>query len=252
MNITILKFDSLESTNTEAIEQVKRGADEGLCVIAYEQTSGRGRHGRTWVSKKGDGLYFSIALRPKLAVEFLPLITLMTAVAVYDSLKDLYDLRPDIKWSNDVLVNKRKICGILAEAVETSKGLAIIVGVGVNLTSRGFPEELIDSATSIRDETGKSVETEELTESLTKFLTYFYTVLHEENGPLLIRKEWEKRSTYFEGKAVRVSLENESFQGTTKGLEQNGALRVLCKNGDLRIIQAGDVERLRANGDNNS
>ena len=116
MNFTILRFETLESTNTEAANQARQGADEGLCIIARQQTAGRGRHGRTWVSEKDSGLYFSIVLRPAIETRFLPLITLMTGVAVYDTLKEL-GLKPDIKWVNDVLIGEKKICGILAETV---------------------------------------------------------------------------------------------------------------------------------------
>ncbi len=87
MNFTILRFDSIESTNTEAVRQAKIGADEGLCIVARQQTKGRGRHGRVWVSEKDAGLYFSIVLRPKIETRFLPLLTLMSAIAVADVLR---------------------------------------------------------------------------------------------------------------------------------------------------------------------
>nr|MBA3785726.1 biotin--[acetyl-CoA-carboxylase] ligase [Acidobacteriota bacterium] len=87
MKFTILRFDSINSTNTEALNQAKQGADEGLCVVAKQQTDGRGRHGRTWISEKDAGLYFSLVLRPTIESKFLPLLTLMSAVAVYDVLR---------------------------------------------------------------------------------------------------------------------------------------------------------------------
>src|SRR5688572_4775518 len=115
MNFTILRFDSINSTNTEAVNQAKRGAEEGLCVVARQQTAGRGRHGRTWISEKDAGLYFSIVLRPVIENRFFPLITLMTAIAVADTLKNIYKLETDIKWANDVHIKGKKISGILAE-----------------------------------------------------------------------------------------------------------------------------------------
>ena len=129
MNFTILRFDTIDSTNTEAANQARRGADEGLCVIARQQTAGRGRQGRAWVSAKDSGLYFSVVLRPLVEAKLLPLITLMTGVAVHDTLKE-FGVDPDIKWVNDVLAGEKKICGILAETVETSTGLAVVVGIG--------------------------------------------------------------------------------------------------------------------------
>ena len=244
MNFNILRFDTVGSTNTEAIAQAKQGADEGLCIIARQQTAGRGRHGRTWVSEKGAGLYFSVVLRPEFEVRFLPLITLMAGVAVYDTLRE-HGLKPDIKWVNDILIDEDKISGILAETVETTKGLAVIVGIGINLRSSSFPPEIADLVTSIESETGQTPNAEDLANTLTKYFGYFYGILSDENGPNKILAEWQRRSSYFSGKSVRVVLENATIIGTTDGLEDNGALRVKIIGGEVKIIQAGDVENLR-------
>ena len=255
MNINILTFDTIDSTNTEALKQARLGADEGLCIIARQQTAGRGRHGRTWVSEPDAGLYFSIVLRPKIEMQYLPLITLMTGVAVCDMLDEL-GIDADIKWVNDLHVDGRKIGGILAETTDTPKGLAVIVGIGINIKSSNFPSEIDDTATSIEEQLSvppavagglmRPPSASQLAESLTKFLTYFYTVLQGENGPSNIIDEWRKRSTYFSGKPVRVVLENETLEGVTDGLESNGALRVRRNDGSLTIVNAGDVEQLRA------
>ncbi len=245
MNFTILRFDTIDSTNTEAINQAKRGADEGLCVAARHQTAGRGRHGRVWSSEKDAGLYFSVVLRPKIENKFLPLITLMTAVAVADILRELYGLQPDIKWVNDIHIGGKKVCGILAETVETAKGLGVIVGIGINLKSSNFPPEIAEVATSIEAEINRKTDIEELLNALTRFFNYFYQILQNKNGAAAIIDEWTKRSSYAFGKAVRVTLENEMITGTTDGVEKNGALRVKTGTGEIRIIAAGDVENLR-------
>lgn len=216
-----------------------------MCIIAKEQTAGRGRLGRDWVSEKDSGLYFSIVLRPKIDKQFLPLLTLMTSIVVYEVLKEFYNLKPDIKWSNDVHVGGKKISGILAETSETKTGLAVIVGIGINLTSQNFPANLSRIATSIEQETGQRPNLEELLDSLIRFFRYFYEIYQSENGAKQIRHEWAKRSSYFDGKDVRVKLENETIPGITCGLEENGALRVKTKNGEIKIIQAGDVEQIR-------
>lgn len=244
MNFTILRFDSIDSTNLEAIRQAQMGAGEGVCVVARQQAAGRGRHGRTWVSAKDAGLFFSLILRPKLETKFLPLITLMSAVAVFETLRES-GLNPDIKWVNDIHIDGKKICGILAETSETKKGLAVIVGVGINLKSTNFSLELKTSATSIESEIQKPIDAETLLQSLTLFLAKYYALLEGENGTTLILEEWAKRSSYFFGKKVRVKLENEIILGTTCGLEENGALRVKTKTKGVRIIQAGDVEMVR-------
>ncbi len=250
MDITVLRFDLLASTNDEAANQARQGAAEGLCVIAREQTAGRGRQGRSWISNAGDGLYFSIVLRPKIAREQLGLITLMTGVAVHDTLTEL-GLSPDIKWVNDILVNDKKISGILAEAVETPTGLAVIVGIGINV--KGQPA--LDTATSI--ETGlsepgavatgflshatDSIPTVETT-LIEKLKNWYETLNHDHNT---IIDEWSRRSTYFRGKHVRVTLPDSVIEGTTDGLEPNGALRVKLADGSVTVVQAGDVERVR-------
>ena len=248
MNFTILRFDSLDSTNTEALRQARQGAREGLCVIANQQTAGRGRHGRAWESPQGEGLYLSFVLRPTLASEDLPLITLMTGVAVYDTLVEI-GLKPDIKWPNDVLVNERKISGILAEMTEDRSTPAIVVGIGVNLTSKKFPSEIAETATSIESELKRNITAADLETALLKYLGYFYGILNEGGGSRAIVDEWRRRSTYADGKLVRVAFENGSTTGITDGIEPNGALRVRSSDGYVSIIQAGDVQRLRERTD---
>jgi BirA family biotin operon repressor/biotin-[acetyl-CoA-carboxylase] ligase len=246
MNLTVLRFDTLESTNTEAANQAKLCANEGLCILARQQTAGRGRQGRTWVSEPDSGLYLSVVLRPKLEIRFLGLITLMAGIAVHDLLKE-FGLRPDIKWVNDILVGEKKICGILAENVETPIGMAVIVGIGINLRSTSFSPEIMETATSVEAESGTQVEPDEIVSGLTGYLSYFYEILLEDEiGPREIVQAWRVRSSYFSGKRVRVSLEGQSFEGVTDGLESTGALRVRTDSGHVEIVQAGDVQRLRS------
>ncbi|MBA3694795.1 MAG: biotin--[acetyl-CoA-carboxylase] ligase [Acidobacteria bacterium] len=247
MKFTILRFDSINSTNTEALNQAKQGADEGLCVVAKQQTDGRGRHGRTWISEKDAGLYFSLVLRPTIESKFLPLLTLMSAVAIYDVLREVYKLKPDIKWANDVHINEKKVCGILAEMTETKRGLAVVIGIGINLKSSNLLPKLEAIATSIEQENNQKIDADKLLENLTTRLAKYYQILKNENGAEKIRQEWATRSTYFRGKSVTVQLGNESVMGTTRGLEESGALRVETKNGEIKIIHAGVVERLRKN-----
>jgi BirA family transcriptional regulator, biotin operon repressor / biotin---[acetyl-CoA-carboxylase] ligase len=248
MNFVVLRFDELGSTNTEALEQARRGADEGLCIVAAQQTAGRGRQGRMWQSPPGAGLYFSIVARPKLAPKYLPLLTLMTAVAIHETLTGHFGLRPDIKWPNDVHISGKKISGILAETTETDKGpsaTAVVIGVGINLRSENFPPELAATAASLEAATGKNVSVDELLRLLTTQFAYFYDILLSENGSKKIVKEWAARSSYHSGKDVRVIMPNETVIGTTCGLEENGALRVKQPDGEIYLVQAGDVENLR-------
>jgi len=244
MNVNILRFDIIGSTNTEAAEQARRGADEGVCVLAYEQTAGRGRQGREWHSAAGSGLYLSIIVRPRIDARSFPLITLAAGVAVSDALRE-FGVVADVKWVNDLLVGDDKISGILAETVDTEKGLAVIVGIGINLASSSFPEDIAEIATSIEVETGRKPSADEVAEAVTRYFAYFYEMLHGEDGQQQIIDNWRSRSSYFSGKQVRVAANDDIFEGTTDGLEPNGALRVKLSNGDTRVVQAGDVTRLR-------
>lgn len=248
MNFTVLRFETLGSTNTEALRAARDGAAEGLCILAEAQTAGRGRHGRKWISAKGAGLSFSIILRPGLEPRFLPLITLTAGVAVADTLK-LFGLDPDIKWVNDVLVGGRKICGILAESADSEHGPAVVLGIGINLTDANFPPELALSATSVSSETGRDVSGSQFLERLLGRLEYFYDLLQLPDGPAKIIEEWRVRSSYYAGKSVTVRTGDETIEGTTDGLEENGALRVRTSTGETRIIYSGDVEKLRASED---
>jgi BirA family transcriptional regulator, biotin operon repressor / biotin---[acetyl-CoA-carboxylase] ligase len=248
MLLTILHFDSLPSTNTEAARQAVRGAPEGLCIVAREQTAGRGRQQRTWISPRDAGLYFSIVLRPRIEAGAWPILTLMAALAVADALREACGLSVDIKWPNDILMGGRKLSGMLAETVETDRGRACILGIGVNLNDHAFPSSLRDAATSVEAATGVAPDVERLLEALTRAVSERYRLLHGTNGVAVTLGEWTARSSYAEGKRVRVSLEGETLEGYTRGLEPDGALRVETDAGELRTVRAGDVMALRPDG----
>ncbi|MGB8506984.1 MAG: biotin--[acetyl-CoA-carboxylase] ligase [Pyrinomonadaceae bacterium] len=241
----ILRFESLPSTNTEALRQAVAGAPEGLCIVAREQTAGRGRLQRAWASPKDAGLYFSILLRPRFELDRWPLVTLAVAVAVHDALAASCGLATDIKWPNDILAGGRKLCGILAETAETRRGRACIVGVGINLSDGAFPPELNETATSVEAQTGHAPEAETLLLALTRTLPARYEALQSAEGAGLLIGEWTSRSSFAEGKRVHVALAGETFEGRTRGLEPDGALRVETDAGEIRIIHAGDVTAVR-------
>ena len=241
----ILRVGSLPSTNLEAARRAIEGAAEGLCVVASEQTAGRGRLQRQWISPKGAGLYFSVVLRPRIPLSSWPLITLAGALAVHDALLEAYSLKTDIKWPNDVLSNNRKLCGILAETVETKQGRALVLGIGINLTSSSFPPEVHEIATSVQLETGKVPDLEIILRSLIIALERRYEVLKSLRGGEEILREWSTRSSYAQGKRVRVANGQEVLEGTTRGLEIDGALRVENDEGEIHIVRAGDVTELR-------
>jgi BirA family biotin operon repressor/biotin-[acetyl-CoA-carboxylase] ligase len=241
----ILLFDSLPSTNLEAARRAAEGAPEGLCVVAGEQTAGRGRRQRQWISPSGAGLYFSIILRPQFDLGLWPLLSLMAAIAAHDALRAAYSLKTDIKWPNDILVNEKKLCGILAETVETPLGQAVVIGIGINLTQNAFPPELEAIATSVEAATGLRPELPSLLEALVRELATHYDVLSRPEGNAEIIRSWCLRSSYCEGRLIRVTDASETLVGTTRGLECDGALRVEIDDGIIRVLRAGDVSSVR-------
>lgn len=241
----ILRFDSLPSTNLEAARRAIEGAAEGLCVVALEQTAGRGRLQRQWISPKDAGLYFSVVLRPHIRQSSWPLITLVAALAVHDALLEAYSLKTDIKWPNDILSNNRKLCGILAETVDTTIGRALVLGIGINLTNSAFPPELRESATSVQLETGRVPDLENVLQHLLVALQRWYEVVQSSSVSEDVISEWSQRSSYATGKPVRVVNGKEILEGITRGVESDGALRVETDEGEIRIVRAGDVTELR-------
>jgi BirA family biotin operon repressor/biotin-[acetyl-CoA-carboxylase] ligase len=245
MQFEILRFDSLTSTNTEALKRAVAGASEGLCIVAREQTAGRGRHKRTWVSPMNSGLYSSTIFRPQFDMQSWPLITMMAAVAVHNTLRSACGLVTDIKWPNDILAGEKKLCGILAETVETPTGRACVLGIGINLRDGAFPPEIADNSTSVECELARTQDGSEILRSQLDELGAWYAVLSGEQGATRLVEAWCARSSYAMGRRVRVTLHEEILSGITRGLEKDGALRVETDSGEIQIIRAGDVTALR-------
>lgn len=243
MKPRILRYESLPSTNTEVARLAQLGAEEGLTIVADEQTAGRGRLHRSWSSPKGAGLYCSVLLRPAFAIDRWPLLTFVAALATGDALLEAAEVQTDIKWPNDLLASERKICGILAEGNETPAGRAVIIGIGVNLTDDAFPRELASVATSVARE-GRRPEREAILAALLQALARWYALLHESDGAEKIVASWASRSSYAVGKLVQVTNGDEVVQGVTSGVENDGALRLETARG-LQLIRAGDVTSVR-------
>ncbi len=169
----------------------------------------------------------------------------MAGLAVHDALAESCELQTDIKWPNDILFAGRKLCGILAETVETWIGRAVIVGIGINLTREAFPVELRDVAISIDAATGKQSEAETILQSLIRALARRYEVFQAPGGPAEVIGEWSRRSSYAKGKRVSIANGSETFAGVTQGLESDGALRIETDSGEIRVVRAGDVTSVR-------
>ena len=241
---TILRFDTVSSTNDVARDLAASGKPEGLCVIAREQTAGRGRQGRSWSSPPGEGLYLSLILRPEIRAAESAVITLAAAVAVAETLRLDFHVPVDIKWPNDILAAERKICGILVEsAIESGRLQYAVMGIGVNVAQRYFAADIGETATSLSLETGRILSPEDLLKPLLKRLEYWCTSATIK--PAVVIECWERLSSYARGCAVRIESADGSVEGLTRGLTPTGALIVGLSNGETREIVSGEVSLRR-------
>ena len=242
MGTPLLRFDNVSSTNDVARELAAQGATEGTCVLAREQTAGRGRHGRSWSSSEG-GLHLSLVLRPQLKAAESAIITLAAAVAVAETFELDFGLHADIKWPNDVLASSRKICGILVEsAVEGERLQYAVMGIGVNLSQEGLPSDIANTATSMLIETGRRIATEEFATRLLDRLERWYRISIDEPAQVIDR--WEQLSSYARGCTVQIESSGESIEAVTRGLSPTGALIVELSSGEMQEIVSGEI-RLR-------
>ncbi|HQR31608.1 MAG TPA: biotin--[acetyl-CoA-carboxylase] ligase [Blastocatellia bacterium] len=239
-------FATLGSTND--FLKAMTAEPEFTCVVADEQTAGRGRRDRQWHSSPGDGLYLSILLLPQSSTR-ISLLSLMSSVAVAETLLERGVTGVDIKWPNDVLVNGRKLCGILVESIGSGTyAPRIIVGIGVNLNHQSFPDELGLLATSLKIETEQTTDVEEFRDQLLKKIYDWYVRWQRGEGGLILDR-WQELSSYALGLQITVTLDDEQLSGETAGLTEDGALILRLKTGTLRRIFSGDVTRLRKNAD---
>ncbi len=241
---TIHHYASIGSTN----DQLKSMPDapEFTCVSADEQTAGRGRRDRSWHSVPGEGLYLSILLRPEIEADEFPLLSFIAAIAVAETIQPLLEQSIiDIKWPNDVLVNERKISGVLIESMSVNNTAPrVIVGIGINLNHQSFPEELKQTATSLWIESGNSFSVEKVKNSLLDRLAYWYEALRTQGGTKILTR-WQQLSSYTKGKRITAYLDQEILHGVTDGLSAIGALRIITDTGEKREIVAGEITHLR-------
>jgi len=241
----IVHYFRTDSTNNVALELAARGAEHGTVVVAEEQTAGRGRLGRDWYSEKSSGIYASVILRPPLAPAAASVLTLLAGVAVYQALRSTTGLPVDIRWPNDLLVNGKKVCGILTEmSAELDRLHAVVLGIGLNVNHREMPAGLKQIATSLRMEGRKIYSRAQILAALLKELEKKYRLLLEE-GSAAVVQAWAAASSYAEGKRVRVLAGSGEFAATTAGLEPSGALRIRREDGREESLVAGEITEVK-------
>ena len=233
------------STNTEAVYLAQEGAAHGTVVVAEEQTAGRGRLGRTWYSEKSSGIYLSVILRPPFSPSAAPILTLMAGVAAQQTLSAITGLGVDIRWPNDLLVNGKKVAGILTEMnAELGRLHAVVLGIGINVNHREMPSSLKPTATSLRIESQRPWSRVQICVALLKDLTSYYHLLLEK-GSGAIAERWAAASSYAEGKRIRIVTPEAESLATTIGLDPSGALRVRYDDLHEEALVAGEIAEVR-------
>jgi BirA family biotin operon repressor/biotin-[acetyl-CoA-carboxylase] ligase len=241
----IVHYFRTDSTNNVALELAAQGAEHGTVVVAEEQTAGRGRLGRDWYSEKSSGIYASIILRPPLAPAAASVLTLLAGVAVHQAVRSTTGLPVDIRWPNDLLINGKKVCGILTEmSAELDRLHAVVLGIGLNVNHREMPASLKQIATSLRMEGRKIYSRAQILAALLKELEKKYRLLLDD-GSAAIAQAWAAASSYAEGKRIRVLSGSDEFAATTAGLEPNGALRIRREDGREESLVSGEITEVK-------
>ncbi len=230
----------VESTNSAAAGMASAGAPEGTIVAAEVQTGGKGRLGRTWISPKGN-LYLSVVLRPKIAPNKAPLITLMGAVAVVSAIRKQTAVHARIKWPNDIFAGERKVGGLLTEmSAEPDQVRHIVLGIGlnVNMDAASLPPAVASLATTLSAETGSPVNRTSLLAEIASELDRWYQTFLKNDAEVL--RAWESMNMTI-GRQVTVSSANETLQGTAEAIDHEGRLVIRTGDNALKAVAAGDV-----------
>jgi BirA family biotin operon repressor/biotin-[acetyl-CoA-carboxylase] ligase len=237
------------STNDEAMRWAADGAPEGAWVLAAQQTAGRGRRGRVWVSPPGAGLYLSVVFRPRSIDDpAMALLTVLAGVATVEALADAAGVRATLKWPNDVMIEgagggpSRKLAGILAEGALVGPRLsAVVVGIGINLRPSAYPPEVAARAASLDTLAGRTVDADGLLVALLGALRRRRDALRDAASAAALLDAWRAWSPSAVGARIRWQQQGRPCEGLTNGVDDAGALRVRTAAGETRLV-AGEVE----------
>lgn len=229
----------IDSTNNFAKEMASKVPD-GTVIIAEEQTAGRGRLGRSWISQKGCGIWMSIILKPNIQPQEAINLTQVAAISVVKAIEEVFHVESKIKWPNDIILNNKKVCGILTEmSSEIDKINYVIIGIGVNVNCDNFPEELKGKATSLYLETNSKVDRKKLTASILNNLEFYYNA-YLQKGFEYIRPICIEKSITI-GRQIKVIANEGEIEGKAVTIDNNGSLVVETKEGKRLSIMSGDV-----------
>lgn len=235
-------YPEIGSTNDEAFRLGLSGAPEGTAVIADSQTRGKGRLQRLWHSPPGSNIYTSILLRPKFAPDQAPQISIAAGVAVAEIINEYCPGQVQLKWPNDVLLNKKKVCGILAQMKTSADGIDFVVlgiGINANISYNQLPPNIQAIATSLTIETGREIDRLELIISLYENIAKWYKQLIQ-RGFGAIKEKWLNLAPMI-NQNVQVMFRNEGVSGKALGLDDDGSLIILTVNNETVKVSAGDA-----------
>lgn len=242
----IITYDSIDSTNIQAISIAEKGAEHGSAVVAGTQTMGRGRLGKSWQSPPGKGLYCSIIVRPRLAISDFPRLTFVAGIAVAEVISEHYLLEAGLKWPNDIYFHNRKCGGILSESSSfagAGDNRFAIIGVGLNVNTEkfDFPDELQDRATSLYLESGKKTDIHALFNDVrTSMLLEVARFEQEGFGQVITR--WRKRDFMKGTRMAWVAIGGQRVEGISLGPDDEGLLHVLDDDGRMHEVMSGDIQ----------
>ena len=236
----IFFYDRIDSTNLEIKRQAEEGCEEGTLIIADYQEAGRGRRGRSWESPVGTTILMSLLLRPRIDPNRASMITLVSALAVSKAITKLTGKPAEIKWPNDIVMNGKKVCGILTEMNVTPDGIDyVVVGIGINVNTEEFPEEIQDIATSIRMETGRQINRQELIEAVWAYFEEAYEIYLKTQDLQNLEEDYNSRLVN-RNQQVRVLDPKEPFKGEARGITPFGELIVDTEDG-RKLVSSGEV-----------
>lgn len=235
----ILSFDSIDSTNTYAKNLCTDNTQNGTVIIAEEQTQGRGRFNRIWQSEKGKNLTFSIILQPTTKLENIGLLPICTGGAIARAIEQQTNLKTECKWPNDILILNRKVCGILIESfLSNNFKNRFVLGIGINVNQEIFSDDIIHTATSLKQSSGNIVDRIQLLSNVLKSLDEMYLNLQNGNFDIPLN-EWLSRSSMF-GKEITVHQDDKVLRGKAVRLDNDGSLVLNCDGKEMKVF-SGDV-----------
>ncbi|MCZ8532330.1 biotin--[acetyl-CoA-carboxylase] ligase [Psychrobacillus psychrodurans] len=245
---TIDYYTTCESTQIIAADKAREGAPHGTVVIAEEQTDGRGRLDRSWNSTANKGIWMSVIIRPAISPQFAAQFTLVSAVAITQAIQEVTNLTPEIKWPNDILINGKKVTGILTELqADMDIVHSIIIGIGVNVNQElsAFEESIQKTATSLKIENGEEIDRSLLAAKILYYLEK-YGDLYVENGFKPIKILWESHNCTI-GKRIRATTLRETLEGVALGITNDGVLEIKLDSGEIRGVYSADIHLLGKN-----